>query len=106
MATRKVVVIYQENNAPIQLSDEDDRSLEDYSKSLSEFMTHSNISILQTSNEVVILRPSKINSIYVNDTEILPDEVGRPKPPPPPLPKKKVNKPKKKVKVDIITDVD
>ena len=104
MATTKTVVVYQENNAPIELIDEDERSLEDYSKSLSKFMTLNNISILKTSHDSIVIRPSKISSIHVNVTEFLskPEGVG-----PAPIPKKKAAKTKlKKPVVDIITDVD
>jgi len=105
MPTRKIVTLYQENNAPIQMIDEDNTDLKEYSNSLSKFMSLSNISILNMSTSCLIIRPSKINSIVVNEDEIPEDNPqSRQKQ------KTKVIKTKlKKVKeepVDIITDAD
>jgi hypothetical protein len=112
MAKRKSLVIYQENNPPIQITDDDEKSLTEYAKSLSEFMSLSNISILETSNSAVIIRPSKIASIFVDECDFSEDEEDK-KPEKDTKPKTKVvrkkpitKKPKKEEPVDIITDVD
>ena len=96
---RKRVIFYQENTVPIQLMDEDDRSLEDYSKSLTKFLTNTNISILNLSNSSLIIRQSKINAAVVEELE---ESVKYTK-------QKPVKKRVKKIKeeqVDIITDAD
>jgi hypothetical protein len=102
MSKRKSVTVFQENNAPINMLDEDDNDLDEYSKTLSEFMSQSNISILQMSSSRLIIRPSKITSIYVDEIESdpQPDKAQQKQV----KPIKKSKKPVKKV--DIITDVD
>jgi hypothetical protein len=96
MSKRKAVTVFQENNAPINMIDEDDKDLDEYSKSLSEFMSQSNISILQMSSSRLVIRPSKITSIFIDEIEA--DKPKKVKP---------IKKNKKQVKeLDIITDVD
>jgi hypothetical protein len=100
MPKRKTVTFFQENNAPITMVDEDETDLKDYSKSLSNFMSQTNISILEMSSSHLIIRPSKVTSIVIDETEIT-DE-------PKPQIKRPVKKDKKKIKeqsMDIITDV-
>lgn len=114
MSTKKSIVIFQENNPPISLTDEDERSREDYAKSLSNFMRFPNVSILVTSNSAVIIKPSRINSIHIEEYNVI-DEVPqeqqlmqKTKPTPAKTAKKKPAKKKEKIKqeMDIITDVD
>jgi hypothetical protein len=104
MMMPKKLTIYQENNPPITLIDDDESSLEDYSKSLSKFISLNNISILETSHSVLVTRPSKISSILVDNIDFSAKEeekklkISIPG-------KKKVVK-KKKEQVDIITDAN
>jgi hypothetical protein len=106
MASRKCLTIFQENNSPIIMVDEDDRDLSEYSKELSSFMTLDNISIIETSNSAAIIRPSKISSILVEDVDVT-EEEPKPEKPPIKIPGRGKNKPAvKKKEVDIITDVD
>ncbi len=93
---KKHLVIYQENVQQIHLEDEDNRDLEEYTKSLSNFMSLNTISILQLSKSALIVHPSKICSILVEEEAILE------KPVPTTVKKKKT----KKKQVDIITDVN
>ena len=67
----KEIIINQENCEPIKVVDEniDNISNEDYLKDLSKLLQQSNVSILEIGNCSVILKPSKIQSIIVNDTE-------------------------------------
>jgi hypothetical protein len=107
MEKRKTIVIYQENNAPIYLEDDDDKDLEEYTKTLSSFMTLTNIAILHTSTASLITRPSKICSMTVHEEDNSfkelqqQQEEGL-------LAVKEIVEPKeeKKEEVDIITDVD
>ena len=64
----KKIKIYQEETEPIMLEDEnDDRSIEEYTKELSNLMNSGNISMLLFSNSSVTLRPSKLVSFYVEE---------------------------------------
>jgi hypothetical protein len=105
MSRRKEITIFQEKNPPIFLVDEDETDLEKYSNDLVNFFMHlNNISILQTSDTAVLIRPSKISSIVVKDAESPDKELEAPVL----LKKKPIPKPKKEEKqeVDIITDAD
>ena len=106
MPKKKKLVIYQENIQPIHVEDEDDRSLVEYGKSLSDFMSNNSISILKLSDSCLIAHPSKICSILVEkESEVI--EIVNPKNKPVPIPvKPKKKKKAKKEGVDIITDVD
>ena len=101
MSKRKLVTVFQENNAPINMIDEDDKDIVEYSKSLSDFMSKTNISILMMSSSCLIIRPSKITSIVVDETEI----IDKPKPKIKPV-KKAKKKIVKEEPMDIITDVN
>ena len=105
MTIRKHLTIFQENNAPIVMIDEDERDLTEISKDLSSFMTLDNISILETSTSVAIIRPSRISSILVETIDQFEEKTKVDKPqikiPGRTKKKKTTNK-----KVDIITDVN
>jgi nucleoside diphosphate kinase len=103
MEKRKTIVIHQENVSPIYLEDDDDRDLEEYTKSLSSFMTLTNISILHTSTASLITRPSKICSMTVHEDNVHKDfseEVASE------LVRSEEKQETKEKEVDIITDVD
>jgi hypothetical protein len=51
----------------VEISDTDSSSLEEYSKQLSGLLDSSTISILETSSGCLILRPSKVSSIFVSE---------------------------------------
>lgn len=115
MAKIKAITIYQENNPPIFITDEDDRSKDEYAKELSEFMRLTNVSILETSHSAVIIKPSQISSIHIEEANALPDEKDkeklvekkpRKKPVRKPAKKETNETPKKEEPMDIITDVD
>ena len=63
----KRIVICQVDNVYINVLDNDDSPLQDYTKEISSIMELNNIAILETSQGNVILRPSKILSIQVYD---------------------------------------
>ena len=96
----KRIIIFQENTSAVEVYDVDETKLGDYTKNLSQILDNANITILETSESSVILRPSKINSILVNSVD-----------PPPIQPQNQKQKSKKKPKQvkqpedeDIITD--
>ena len=107
MTQRKQLTIFQENNVPITLIDEDDTILSEYANSLSNFMSLNNISILETSHSAVIARPSKITLILVDNIDVSENEEDKEEDKPKiRIPGKKIVVTKKKPKVDIITDVN
>jgi hypothetical protein len=69
----KQIVIYQEGSSPIVVMDNDDKPLDEYSREISKLLESNNISILHTSTCSTILRPNKISSISVSDTN-MPDK--------------------------------
>lgn len=60
------ITIYQEGE-PIQLLDDSSTTLQQDSKELSKLLFSNNVSILVTNSSALIIRPSKINSILVED---------------------------------------
>ena len=52
---------------PIEVTDVDDTSLDEYSKKLAGLLQSSNVSILQTSSCYLIVRPSKISGILITE---------------------------------------
>lgn len=99
----KRILIFQENTSVIEVYDSDKTNCDEFSKNLTQLLQSDNITVLNTSESSVILRPSKVVSIVVqpiqdpqvNDTS---QEI-----------QKKKTKPKKaKVEEheDIITDAD
>lgn len=107
MAKRKTVTIYQENTSPIIILDDDERTVEEYSNSLSDFMSLSNISILVTSHSAVVIHPSKIISISVSEDDFFSEEDKEEEKKPKILIPGRKNKPiPKKEQMDIITDAD
>jgi hypothetical protein len=71
----KRIVICQSDNVYINVLDNDNSPLQDYTKEISSIMELSNIAILETSQGNVILRPSKILSIQVYDEVELPEQI-------------------------------
>jgi hypothetical protein len=54
---------------PVELEDEDDRGLEEYTKSLSAILESTSIIILNTTSGSIILKPSSISSIFVMEQQ-------------------------------------
>lgn len=65
----KRIIISQEHSEPLELLDDDSNDLESYSKIVSEVLESTKVCILQTSTQILILKPSKINSILVSEVE-------------------------------------
>ena len=63
----KKITIYQEKSEPLVFEDNDPTSISDMSIILSKLMTSSKINILETSTENILIRPSKINSIRIEN---------------------------------------
>lgn len=65
----KIITIHQDGGKRVVIEDNDNSNLEDYSKNISSLLEFSNISILHTTESTIILRPSKILSIQINERE-------------------------------------
>lgn len=63
----KIIKIFSENSEIVEIRDGDDSDLQSYAKSLSPLLESNNISILHTTTTSIILKPSKINLITVED---------------------------------------
>ena len=64
--TAKKIKFFTESGI-IEVLDFDSLSLYEYSKQLSSLLESSNVSILETSSECLILRPSKVSGISVSE---------------------------------------
>ena len=65
----KRIVIYQENIDPIILNDDSDEQISSYIDKLSVVFNATKVTTIQTSDKVVIVRPSKIVSILITESE-------------------------------------
>ena len=61
----KKITITKASGEHTIIHDDDDSDIVEYSKKLSELMSASNVSLLETSERVVIIRPHKIEAIDV-----------------------------------------
>lgn len=66
----KKIIIVKENGESLITHDNDDSDILEYSSKLSELMNASHISILETSEKILIVRPNKIEAIEVSEVEI------------------------------------
>jgi len=99
----KRIVIFQQNTPEVEIYDADESELVEYTNRLTQILENANVTVLETSESSVVLRPSKINSIVVYPIDIDPlPKVEQ-------LQEKKNPKKKPKAKLedeDIITDAD
>lgn len=95
----RTITISQSDAENVVVLDESDEPLDQYCAQLSQLMKMGNIAILKTSSASVVLRPSKIVGIKVQegaDSEVLT----------PPTTQPEECKEAPKIVEDIITDVD
>ncbi len=93
------IIIHQNESQKIEIVDDSDEPLDEYCNRLSSLMKMGNVAILKTSSASVILRPSKVVGIQVEDDASLQQE-----PLPITPPEESKAEPKKEIE-DIITDV-
>ena len=65
----KKLTIFQEYTAPLEIEDWDDSDIKEYTRQISSLLENNNVSILHTSTCSIVLRPNKITSIVVAQTE-------------------------------------
>ena len=61
----KKIVIYLDDSKLLTLLDDDETNIEEYSKEISKILESSKVCILETTSGNVLIKPSKISSIYV-----------------------------------------
>lgn len=66
-STVKTIDIFLSSGKCISVKDQDDSDLLTYSRRLSELLQNDNITILRTSESAVIVRPSQIQGVLVNE---------------------------------------
>ena len=66
----KKVKIYQKDIIePIELDDNDESNLDDYSKQISAIFKSNNIVILKTQSDSLVIRPQSISSVLISNIE-------------------------------------
>jgi len=95
----KRIVIFQEGSNTVELLDDDGSDVPNYAERLSDLLQVGNVSIINTTGGSLVVRPSKITSVLIQDHK---------EPPKKPIKKdpKNIKKAEPKKEVDIITDVD
>lgn len=93
----KKIVIYQEGSNIIELLDNDGTEVSAYAEKIANLLSAGNVSILNATSGSLVIRPSKIVSLFISDDKNLSK-----------IPIKKESKEpvKKEKEMDIITDVD
>lgn len=61
----KKIVIYLDDSKLLTLLDDDSTNIELYSKEISKILESSKVCILETTSGNVLIKPSKISSIYI-----------------------------------------
>lgn len=75
------ITICQRDSASIVVYDNNEDSIDEYTKELSNLMKMGSVSVLKTSESSVILRPSKVTGILVeNINEVKNEEILEEKP--------------------------
>jgi hypothetical protein len=98
----KRVIIFQENAPPAELHDPDEKDLEEYTKDLQTILESGNITQLTTPNSSLIVKPSKITSILVNEYDLPSEDEVMEKL----QVQEEVKEKKKEEDIDIVTDID
>jgi hypothetical protein len=65
----KRIVINQENSNPIVLYDKEYTDFPTYALDVSELMKSKEITLLETTSGIAILKPSKITGIHISEVE-------------------------------------
>lgn len=96
----RTITIHQSDTDNIVVLDDNDDPIDQYCAQLSELMKMGNISILKTSSAQVVLRPSKVVGIKVEEGAVTKSII------PPITQPEETKEVAKKIVEDIITDVD
>jgi len=63
----KEITIYQANNPPIILTDNDESQISDFTQKISAILKAGNVTILEMESGNVIIRPHKIDSVHIRN---------------------------------------
>jgi len=63
----KRIIIFQENTSAVEMLDPDKSDLQEYTKNLYQVLNSGNVSLLTTPLSSLIIKPSKITSILVQE---------------------------------------
>jgi hypothetical protein len=63
----KRIIIFQENTSAVEMLDPDKGDLQEYTKNLYQVLNSGNVSLLTTPLSSLIIKPSKITSILVQE---------------------------------------
>ena len=66
---RKIILYPHSAMKPIILSDSSDSDISDLKKKITDCLSESTISILETSTDVLIIRPSEIQAVLITDKD-------------------------------------
>lgn len=66
----KRIVISQENSKPIILYDNENSDYPTYVTELSEIMKFKEVTLLETTSGIAILKPSKITGIHISEVKV------------------------------------
>jgi len=98
----RIINIHQSDAETISVFDDSNEPLDEYCVQLANLMKMGNVAVLKTSSASVVLRPSKIVGIKVEDGAVI-QEIETP---PASTPQPEECQAKQEVLEDIITDVD
>lgn len=76
----KKITIFQDHTTPLTIEDADDTNIKEYSRRISNLLQNNNVSILYASSCSVIIRPNKISSILVVESEFSAQQQQKKKP--------------------------
>ena len=83
MSIRKIIVYNKGATKPIIITDESNQSMEEIQKQILDILSSTKIGFLNTKNDILIIRPSEIQSILItknfNDISNLADEDAKDK---------------------------
>lgn len=103
----KRIIVFQENTSAVEMLDPDKSNLEEYTKKLYKILSSGNISLLITPLSSLIIKPSKITSILVEEVAEEANPFNQKEEMAQLQQVKEVKKEKEEEKdVDIITDID
>lgn len=73
MSIKKIIVYQKNSTKPVILTDESDQSLQDLKVKILEIYNSDKIYVLETKNDLLIGRPSEVQSILISDRSNIED---------------------------------
>ncbi len=76
MSQRKIIVYQKNSTKPIILSDDSDQTLQDLKTSILELFKSDQIYYLETTNDILIGRPTDLQSILITNKQLDKEEIN------------------------------